>query len=150
MKGTSGSDATVPHTGAGQNNAGSRQRYDFRGKPNDGTITNAVLAGNFTLIGNPYPSAIDLNAFLNDPVNAAVIDGRALFWEQAAVNSHMLNQYQGGYGIYTPGTGYTPADFWSYNGNGTNMLILVLMVLFIKEDLLKLDRDSWLKVQQPV
>lgn len=120
MKGTSGSDATVPHTGAGQNNAGSRQRYDFRGKPNDGTITNAVLAGNFTLIGNPYPSAIDLNAFLNDPANAAVIDGRALFWEQVPVNSHMLNQYQGGYGIYTPGTGYTPADFWSYNGNGTN------------------------------
>lgn len=119
MKGTSGSDTTVPHTGAGQNNPGSKQRYDFRGKPNDGTITNAVLAGNFTLIGNPYPSAIDLNAFLNDPVNAAVIDGRALFWEQVPVNSHILNQYQGGYGIYTAGTGYTPANFWSYNADGT-------------------------------
>ena len=119
MKGTSGTDATVPHTGAGQNNPGNKQRYDFRGKPNDGTITNAVSAGNLTLIGNPYPSAIDLNSFINDPVNAAVIDGRALFWEQMPVNTHVLNQYQGGYGVYTPGTGYTPADFWSYNGDGT-------------------------------
>ncbi|MCL9807355.1 T9SS type A sorting domain-containing protein [Flavobacterium amniphilum] len=118
MKGASGSDVTVPHTGAGQNNPGSKQRYDFRGKPNDGTITNAVSTDNLTLIGNPYPSAIDLNAFLNDPLNSAVIDGRALFWEQVPVNTHVLNQYQGGYGIYTPGTGYTPADFWSYNGDG--------------------------------
>ena len=118
MKGTSGSDTTVPHTGAGQNNPGSKQRYDFRGKPNDGTITNAVSTDNLTLIGNPYPSAIDLNAFLNDPLNTAVIDGRALFWEQVPVNTHTLNQYQGGYGIYTSGTGYTPADFWSYGGDG--------------------------------
>lgn len=119
MKGTSGTDTTIPHTGAGENNPGSKQRYDFRGKPNDGTITNAVSATKYTLIGNPYPSALDLDAFLLDPANASVIDGKALFWDQVVVNSHYLNQYQGGYGTYTPGAGYTPADYWSFNGDGT-------------------------------
>ena len=118
MKGTSGSDATVVDADGVQNNSGSRQRYDFRGKPNDGTISVPVSAGNFTLVGNPYPSAIDLNAYLLNPANALVIDGAARFWEQVVVNTHTLNQYQGGYGIYTPGLGYTAAAFWTYDGLG--------------------------------
>lgn len=120
MKGTSGTDATIAHAVENvQNNTGSKQRYDFRGKPNDGNMAIAVSAGNFTLVGNPYPSAIDLNAYLLDPANAALINGQAYFWEQVTVNTHILNQYQGGYGIYNPGTGiYTPAVFWSYDGLG--------------------------------
>ncbi|HLF52299.1 T9SS sorting signal type C domain-containing protein [Flavobacterium sp.] len=104
MKGTSGSS--------------NAQRYDFRGKPNDGTIATAVSLDNYTLVGNPYPSAIDLNLFLLDPVNTPVITGTAYFWEQVAVNSHYLAAYQGGYGTYTPGAGYTVAAFNSYNGAG--------------------------------
>ena len=120
MKGTSGNDATVADAIEGvQNNAGDKQRYDFRGKPNDGNMAIAVSAGNFTLVGNPYPSAIDLNAYLLDSANAAVINGTAYFWEQSVVNTHVLNQYQGGYGKYTVGGGYLPADIWSYNGDGT-------------------------------
>ena len=120
MKGTSGNDTTVADAIEGvQNNAGNKQRYDFRGKPNDGTISVAVSNGNFTLVGNPYPSAIDLGAYLLDPANAAVINGTAYFWEQSVVNTHVLNQYQGGYGKYTVGGGYLPADIWSYNGDGT-------------------------------
>ncbi|UGS23103.1 T9SS type A sorting domain-containing protein [Flavobacterium channae] len=120
MKGTSGTDATIADaTENVQNNTGSRQRYDFRGKPNDGTISVPVSNGNFTLVGNPYPSAIDLDAYLLHPANAAVINGQAYFWEQVTVNTHILNQYQGGYGIYNPGTGiYTPAAFWTYDGAG--------------------------------
>ena len=120
MKGTSGTDATIAHAIENvQNNSGSRQRYDFRGKPNDGNMGVAVAAGNFTLVGNPYPSAIDLNAYLLDPANAALINGQAYFWEQVVVNSHVLNQYQGGYGIYNPVTGiYTPAAFFTYDGAG--------------------------------
>ena len=120
MKGTSGTDVTVAQAIEGvQNNSGSRQRYDFRGKPNDGNMSIPVSAGNFTLVGNPYPSAIDLNAYLLHPSNAAVINGQAYFWEQVTVNTHILNQYQGGYGIYNPGTGiYTPAAFWTYDGAG--------------------------------
>ena len=119
MKGTSGSDGLIADAADGvTNNAGSRQRYDFRGKPNDGTITNLVSTDNYTLVGNPYASAIDLNAFLLDPANAAVINGQAYFWEQVVVNSHYIDAYSGGYGVYTPGGGYTPAAFWNYDNNG--------------------------------
>lgn len=121
MKGTSGSDATIAQAVENvQNNSGNNQRYDFRGKPNDGNMSVAVTAGNFTLVGNPYPSAIDLNAYLLDPSNANLINGQAYFWEQVEVNTHVLNQYQGGYGVYNPVTGiYTPAAFWSYDGYGS-------------------------------
>ena len=119
MKGTSGTDTYIPFSGASANNPGSAQRYDFRGKPNDGTIANAVSAGNYTLIGNPYPSTIDLDLFLNDAGNAAVLDGNIYYWEQVVKNSHFLAQYEGGYGIYNAGTGYTRADFWSYKSDGT-------------------------------
>lgn len=120
MKGTSGTDGTIAQAVENvQNNSGSRQRYDFRGKPNDGTMGVAVSAANFTLVGNPYPSAIDLNAYLLDPANAALINGTAYFWEQSVINTHVLNQYQGGYGKYTVGGGYLPADIWTYNGDGT-------------------------------
>lgn len=119
MKGVSGADATIADATEGVANNAGGQRYDFRGKPNDGTISVAVSTGNFTLVGNPYPSAIDLNSYLLNPANAAVINGQAYFWEQVTVNSHILNQYQGGYGVYNPVTGiYTPAAFWTYDGAG--------------------------------
>lgn len=122
MKGTSGTDATAV-LGV-SNNPGSAQRYDFRGRANDGTISVSVGATKFTLTGNPYPSALDLSAFLLDSGNTA-IDGSAYFWEQSVTpNSHFLNQYVGGYGTFVPvslaSTGvYTPATFATYNGDGT-------------------------------
>jgi hypothetical protein len=116
MKGTSGTDSTIADANDGiVNNPGSAQRYDFRGKPNDGNISSLVSSGNLTLVGNPYPSAIDLNSFLLD--NNAVIDGTALFWEQSST-THYVTDYDGGYGVYTPGVGYTPAAFWNYSGAG--------------------------------
>ncbi|MDI1316566.1 T9SS type A sorting domain-containing protein [Flavobacterium sp.] len=103
------------------------QRYDFRGKANDGTIgiTVAGLAGqypNSTLTGNPYPSAINLNLFLLEnsgysinyssgavtnlsfPLPASgIINGTAYFWEhEKPATSHILLQYIGGYGYYAP------------------------------------------------
>ena len=115
MKGTSGSDTTNPGETA-VNNPGSAQRYDFQGKPNDGTITITVATNKFTLTGNPYPSAIDLNSFLTDSGNSA-IDGTAMFWEQdKTVNSHNIAQYRGGYGVYNGTTSvYTPATFYTYD-----------------------------------
>ncbi|WP_309609258.1 T9SS type A sorting domain-containing protein [Flavobacterium sp.] len=106
-----GSGFTMKGTTAGN------QRYDFRGKPNDGNITSAVSIGNFTLVGNPYPSAIDLNLFILDPANAALIDGRILFWEQVNVASHFIAAYQGGYGTYTT-AGYTAAPFFNNDSSG--------------------------------
>lgn len=125
MKGTSGTDLLDPAQTGVANNPGGAQRYDFRGKPNDGTISVVLGTGTATLTGNPYPSALHLNAFLLDPSNAAITGGTAYFWEQdKSVNSHYLSAYKGGYGAYAPiSTGaegiYTPPVFNSYNQDGS-------------------------------
>lgn len=122
MKGTSGTDATT--VDGVQNNTGSAQRYDFRGKPNDGTISVNVATNNFTLTGNPYPSALHVNAFLLESSNSAC-NRIAYYWEQnKATNSHFLINYQGGYGTYSPvslvSNGvYVPATFNTYNPDGS-------------------------------
>ncbi|WP_426064106.1 T9SS type A sorting domain-containing protein [Flavobacterium sp. DSP2-3-1] len=119
MKGTSGTNATTVN--GVHNNPGSKQRYDFRGKPNDGVIAISVAIEQFTLTGNPYPSAIDLSAFLIGETNCT---GIAYFWEQdPTVNSHFIADYKGGYGAFAPGTlgsagVYVPATFYSYDGSG--------------------------------
>ncbi|WP_426485259.1 T9SS type A sorting domain-containing protein [Flavobacterium sp. 2] len=126
MKGTKGSDSTDPEETGIVNNPGTgAQRYDFRGKPNDGNITVTVGSNNAaTLTGNPYPSALHLNAFLLDPANTAAT-GIAYFWQQDKnVNSHYLSAYRGGYAAYSPislGSAgiYTAATFRSYNSDGT-------------------------------
>lgn len=127
MKGTSGSDSTDPEgTGIVNNPGTGAQRYDFRGKPNNGNITVSVGSNDAaTLTGNPYPSALHLNAFLLDPDNTAAT-GIAYFWQQdKTVNSHYLSAYKGGYAAYSPidltsGGLYTAAPFSSYNSNGTS------------------------------
>ena len=123
MKGTSGTDTTTIN--GVQNNSGSKQRYDFRGKPNDGTIDISVLPGELTLTGNPYPSAIDLQAFLMVATNpsASNCTGIAYFWEHdKTVNSHYIADYKGGYGSYAPAVDiYSPAVFYSYDGSGEDV-----------------------------
>lgn len=126
MKGTSGSDATIVEGNGIQNNPGGTglQRYDFRGKPNDGNIPVTVATNNLTLTGNPYPSALNVNAFLLDAGNNAAT-GIAYYWEQdKTVNSHNVGLYKGGYGAYSPislGSNgvYVPATFNSYNSDGS-------------------------------
>lgn len=143
MKGTSGTDAVVADAAEGvANKVGSSQRYDFRGRPNDGNISVAVSNGNLTLVGNPYSSAINLNMYLvehtgrsYDPNtgvisaggNPNVINGTAYFWEHSkSANTHLIAGYVGGYGTYvangvnigTPGT-WTAATWNTYNGDGS-------------------------------
>ena len=127
MKGTNGTDATTAATvqadGTAPNNAGGAQRYDFRGKPNDGTITVPLAIAKQTLAGNPYPSAIDMQIFLSAVENPNC-DGTAQYWEQPNLNStsHFLASYKGGYGIYNGRTNsYSPAIISSYDGAGTNI-----------------------------
>ncbi len=70
-----------------------------------------VAAGSTTwnLIGNPYPSAIDFNAF--HAANAAVFDGAAYLWSQvsppdeANSGNQQLNFNNNDYAIYTVGSG---------------------------------------------
>jgi hypothetical protein len=79
--------------------AATTQNYTFVGKPNNGTIaTNTVGSDQLLLAGNPYPSALDSKAFINDNLNS--IDGSLYFWEHFTTNNtHVLRDYQGGYAI---------------------------------------------------
>lgn len=78
------------------------QHYIFNGKPHNGTVTLDVddVGGSAKktkyLIGNPYPSAIDIREFIKD--NEGAIYGTIYLWEQWAGNSHVLGKYEGGYG----------------------------------------------------
>ncbi|MDI1257038.1 MAG: T9SS type A sorting domain-containing protein [Flavobacterium sp.] len=118
MKGTLGTDAT---TVLGiQNNPGSNQRYDFRGRPNNGNIAVGVVSGFESFVGNPYPSAVHLSEYLFDNTDCT---GIAYFWEQDKdINSHNLADYMGGYSTYAcltregPGT-FVPAIFYHYTWN---------------------------------
>lgn len=96
----------VGYTQKGTGNAGLEQQYTFEGKPNNGTIlinvTDKGGAGSEPsvskteyLLGNPYPSALDIHKFIDD--NAGVIDGTLQLWQQWAGNSHQLRNYEGGY-----------------------------------------------------
>ena len=113
---------------------------DFRGRPNNGTITvscafdgtdnepNSGIPNRAeTLTGNPYPSALDLKLFfVNSATNQANLSAEIYFWEQKANGSHILTEYEGGYSMYVPGPlgdlsdngTYTTAAFENYNGDG--------------------------------
>ncbi|PRP67101.1 T9SS type A sorting domain-containing protein [Nonlabens agnitus] len=116
MKGISGNGPNIVTSGVQPG-----QRYDFRGIPNNGTISVGVATGDFSLVGNPYPSALDLKQFMID--NQGIIDGQLYFWDSRAT-SHLLIEYEGGYGTYSPqimdsSDGYyTPAVFLKYDSNG--------------------------------
>lgn len=91
--------------GSGLKNTEEHQ-YIFEGKPNNGTIlieakdrggegsVPSVSATTY-LVGNPYPSALDVNKFIDD--NEGVISGSIQLWQQWSGNSHNLSDYNGGY-----------------------------------------------------
>ncbi len=112
MKGVNGVNPDIIE---GQSvNSGSAQVYDFRGIPNDGRIELPIKKDQIILVGNPYPSAIDLDKFLFENTNTT---GIAYFWDSKKNgNSHYLSDYEGGYGTYSPGTGvYLPPIFKKYS-----------------------------------
>jgi hypothetical protein len=92
------------------------QNYTFTGKPNNGTIlTNTVTAEQLLLTGNPYPSAIDAYAFINDNLTSVDrpqdtgLDGTIYFWEHSSSNnSHVLKEYLGGYAMLNLSGGLPP------------------------------------------
>jgi hypothetical protein len=109
---------TMKGTAAGT----STQNYTFVGKPNNGTITTAIAAGNLNLCGNPYPSALDAQAFIT--ANSAVITGALYFWEHFSTNtSHNLLDYQGGYAARNLVGGTPPVAPAGISGLGTSSRI---------------------------
>lgn len=85
------------------------QNYTFVGMPNNGNINLIVDNGMQYLIGNPYPSAIDANKFIND--NSGSIDGTLYFWDHSGPDSHYLADYGLGYATYTTAGGVPAGGF---------------------------------------
>ncbi len=98
------------------------QNYTFAGKPNNGTITTPIAAGNLNLCGNPYPSALDADAFI--AANSGSIAGTLYFWEHYNTNSsHNLLDYQGGYAARNLVGGTPPVSPTGVSGSGSSSRI---------------------------
>jgi len=96
----------------------SEQNYTFVGKPNNGTITSPISANYEALVGNPYPSAIDANEFIDD--NSSSTLGVLYFWEHYDSNdTHVLRDYQGGFAAYTKAGGIAAVSPPEVSGDGT-------------------------------
>ena len=100
---------------SGCSGAGCNYTINFRGKPNNGIITVPVYhnepSNSFAnLIGNPYPSAIDLDRLFE--VNAGLIDPVAYVWGRSA-NFSDDTPSSGNPGPYV--LSYSVASFMIYN-----------------------------------
>ncbi|MDD3003776.1 T9SS sorting signal type C domain-containing protein [Flavobacterium sp.] len=91
----------------------------FTGIPNNGTVTHAITGSTttdkFNLLGNPYPSALDADAFLTQ--NAAVLEGTLYLWtHNSAYGSSSGYAYGNDYATYNLGTGGTATTGGDGNG----------------------------------
>jgi Concanavalin A-like lectin/glucanases superfamily/Ig-like domain CHU_C associated/PKD-like domain/Protein of unknown function (DUF1573)/Secretion system C-terminal sorting domain len=111
--------------------SGDFANFTFVGKPNSGLInTNVVGAADLLLVGNPYPSALNADQFINDNIinkgtgNGSSTDGTLYFWEHAPDNnSHILAEYRGGYSVYNLTGGLPPISADYINGVGQSSKI---------------------------
>lgn len=84
------------YTMKGPNAATTEQNYVYYGAPNNGEYNFAITSGEYALMGNPYPSALNVVKFLND--NISVVDA-LYFWVDGGTTSHYLSDYWGGYAV---------------------------------------------------
>lgn len=89
----------------GTGNAGGTQNYVFGGTPNDGVYTHTIDADKMSILGNPYPSALDANQFITDNLTSFASGTVIYFWEHWGGGSHYTADYQGGYSTYSIGGG---------------------------------------------
>jgi hypothetical protein len=98
------------------------QNYSFEGKPNDGDYTLTISANKEYLVGNPYPSALDADQFINDNIaGTPVIDGTIYYWEHWSTGTHVYTEYGGGYATYNLAGGNLATlhpDFTAGSGSG--------------------------------
>ena len=96
--------------------AGQTFEAGFIGRPHNGTITFPIVKNGSSianLIGNPYPSAIDASAFLNDPLNVTKINGAVYLWShQTAISNSTSGSYQ---------NNYSSSDYIVYNKLGSTL-----------------------------
>jgi hypothetical protein len=80
----------------------------FIGIPNNGIINLTLAANKAYLLGNPYPSAIDADVFLD--ANSTVLEGTLYFWTHNSPPSNTV----AGDALYN----YTADDYATYNRTG--------------------------------
>lgn len=102
------------YTMKGTNTPFVNQNYVFYGAPNNGEYLLPINTGEQSLLGNPYPSALDAEKFIND--NILILDA-LYFWVDGGSASHALTDYLGGYAIRNL-TGGTPPSVASPLING--------------------------------
>jgi hypothetical protein len=93
---------------------------NFIGTPNNGDILAPVYHGTllspnnndkYNLLGNPYPSGLDADKFVNDPANTPVIDGTIYFWTHNSPPSpSYVDPFYGDFVI-----NYTATDYATWN-----------------------------------
>ncbi len=96
---------------------------NFIGTPNNGVISSPILRGTlaagvnddkYNLLGNPYPSALDAQAFLTDPANTPVIDGTIYFWtHNSPISASNPNPFYGTFAL-----NYNNNDYAAWNSLG--------------------------------
>ncbi|AOW21000.1 hypothetical protein LPB138_10060 [Urechidicola croceus] len=110
MKGISGASAID-----------AEQNYVFIGKPNNapeeiyGDMVHTTFPAGTTpegytynsLTGNPFPSALDADKFIDD--NETTTTGELFFWEHWGGGNHNWADYRAGYSVYTKATGVPAA-----------------------------------------
>lgn len=106
----------------GSNTVGDIQNYTFFGQPNNGSFELTVGANNDHLAGNPYPSAINADKFIDDNgefPGTASITGTLYFWDHYAGDNHILADYPAGYATYSKSGGVAAAS--EQNDEGSDM-----------------------------
>lgn len=106
---------------------------NFVGIPNNGIVTIPVIGGSsqFNLLGNPYPSALSADAFLQDASNSSTLSGTIYLWThntplsaalQYTGSDYAVYNYLGGVGTGTaatnPGLNVTPPSGKIASGQG--------------------------------
>ena len=85
----------------------------FSGIPNNGHYETSIIEDRSYLLGNPYPSALDAETFLER--NSGVLNGTLYFWtHNTPMQDRNLISSTAGSGAYA----YTSDDYATYNATG--------------------------------
>ena len=98
----------------------------FTGTPNNGTqtFTLATSGNGFNLIGNPYPSSLNLGAFYT--ANSARISSTFYFWDNKSTSIMFQNGVSTtnyGYATFNAANGANPTWVPAPNGNGGTAIV---------------------------
>ena len=89
--------------GEGWNMKSTGSDFTFKGILNDGTYSSSISPNRLSLLGNPYPSALDADQFIAD--NSSAIAGTLYFYDSTKDDTHYRNAYSGGYATRVIGIG---------------------------------------------